>query len=356
MARMGYRTAWLLTVMLLIAALAGCSGEDASPSPDAQTSAPSSTEPTSTDVTGPGPAGPTYLPAGELPNPLRLKDVGARTVKAEPFADFAVAVSGGVWVSGVSPGAVRYDDAAGGSITARARISGEVVQALEATTSGVFVPVWDPALLLRLDAATGDVRARVKLPGRPISEATVGADGDTGYVLIDASKPRIAVIEGDRVVEEIPAPEGATAVRAGFGSLWIPTSNHTVERYSLESKEWTTIAVGPAPRFLDVGFAAVWVMNQGDGSVTRIDARSGRTEALPVTGVPIGGGDLTLGAGAVWLRTDRQVARIDPESRTVTHLIDLPPGSASAAAADGLLVVSNHDHEAVHLVPLPLPR
>lgn len=57
----------------------------------------------------------------------------------------------------------------------------------------------------------------------------------------------------------------------------------------------------------------------------------------------------------MWLRTDSQVARIDPRSRAVTHLIALPPGSGSAAATDDLLVVTNHDHEAVHLVPLPLP-
>jgi hypothetical protein len=49
------------------------------------------------------------------------------------------------------------------------------------------------------------------------------------------------------------------------------------------------------------------------------------------------------------------VARIDPRTRAVTHLIDLPPGSASAAATDDLLVITNHDHVAVHLVPLPLP-
>ena len=44
-----------------------------------------------------------------------------------------------------------------------------------------------------------------------------------------------------------------------------------MERLDLESGEWTSIPVGPRPRFMDVGFGAVWVMNQGDGSVTRVD-------------------------------------------------------------------------------------
>lgn len=56
------------------------------------------------------------------------------------------------------------------------------------------------------------------------------------------------------------------------------------------------------------------------------------------------------------LRTDSSVARIDPRTRAVTHLIELPPGSASAAAVDGMLLITNHDHDAVHVVPLPLPE
>lgn len=342
------------TALVLAAAVAACSGGDGSASPDEPRAGSRSASPTPTPA-APESAKPSYLPAGDLPSPLALEDLrGARTVTAGPFADFAVASGGGVWVSGVAPGVVRYDGATG-EITARVKLSGEVGQALAAARGDVLVPVTAPALLLRLDGRTGKVRARVKLPANPLSEATVGVDGDTGYVLVDLTEPRILAVDGARIVDEIPAPEGATAVRAGYGSLWIPTENDTVERYALESGEWTTIPVGPQPRFLDVGFGAVWVMNQGDGSVTRIDARSDATERLPVTGLQIGGGDLTVGAGAVWLRTDSQVVRIDPSSRALTHLIDLPPGSASAAAADDLLVITNHDHDAVHLVPLPLP-
>jgi virginiamycin B lyase len=163
-------------------------------------------------------------------------------------------------------------------------------------------------------------------------------------------------VEGDAVVEEIEAPEGAVAVRAGFGSLWVPTHEGTVERYDLRKGSWTSVPVGPRPRFLDVGFGAVWVMNQGDGSVSRIDPRSGEAEQLAMTGLAIGGGDLTVGGGAVWLRTDSVVVRIDPRTRRATHVIGPPPGSASAAATDDFLLISNHDHNAVHVVGLPLPR
>jgi virginiamycin B lyase len=342
---MAGRAPALAATVLLTVALVACGG-DGEPSSES----PSPPSPSSPTLKTPPPS---YLPAGDLPRALSLEAVNGRTVTAGPFADFAVAAGDGVWVSGVTPGVVRYDGA--GRISARAAIPGPVVQALAATAEEVLVTSLDPNLLLRIDAVTGAVRDRVRLPGRPLAEASVGVEGDRAYVLVDPVDPTIVVVQGGRIVDRVPAPEGAVAVRAGYGSLWVPTSGHTVERYTLRTGEWTSIPVGPSPRFLDVGFDAVWVMNQGDGSVSRIDARTGATEQIAVTGQVIGGGDLTVGGGAVWLRTDEAVARIDPETRSVTHLVDLPPGSASAAATDRLLVITNHDHDSVHLVPLPLP-
>lgn len=343
---------------LLLAAgvLAGCAGTDADPGAGQPTSettepAPGSSEGTTDAEAAPEP---TYLGAGDLPGELSLKDVDARTRPALPFADFAAAAGDGVWVSGVAPGAVRYDPS--GRITARTRILGAVLQALAATSEDVWVPSRDPNALFRLDATTGAVLDRVPLPADPLSEAAVGADGGRAYVLVDVLHPRIVTVEGDAVVDDVPAPEGAVAVRAAYGSLWLPTTDHTVHRIDLDTGKSTVIPVGPSPRFLDVGFGAVWVMNQGDGSVSRIDADSGETEQLAMTGAPIGGGDLTVGAGAVWLRTDAEVIRIDPRTRRATHVISPPPGSASAAATDAFLLISNHDHEVVHVVPLPLPR
>ena len=349
----GARVAALL---LTAGVMAGCAGTDTDPEAGQPTSETTEAAPESSE--GPSDAEaapePTYLGAGDLPGELSLKDVDARTRPALPFADFAAAAGDGVWVSGVAPGAVRYDPS--GRITARARIPGEVVQALAATSDEVWVPSRFPDALFRLDATTGEVLGRLDLPAAPLSEAAVGTDQGLAYVLVDVLHPRIAVVENDAVVDELTAPEGAVAVRAAYGSLWVPTTAHTVHRIDLDTGRSTVIPVGPSPRFLDVGFGAVWVMNQGDGSVSRIDAASGETEQLAMTGVPIGGGDLTVGAGAVWLRTDAEVIRIDPRTRRATHVISPPPGSASAAATDEFLLISNHDHEAVHVVPLPLPR
>lgn len=339
----------MATSAFLAVALLGCAKDE--PAPAEPTTSPLSSE--VPPVTDPEPQ-PSHLPAGDLPNALTLDQVHGRTITAKPFADFAVGAGSGVWVSGVGPGIVRYDGASG-AITARTPIPGDVTQALEATGTEVLVPSLNPSALFRLHATTGAVRARVKLPASPLVESIVGALGDTAYVLVEPIEPRIAVIAGDRVVDEIDAPEGAVGVRAGYGSLWVPTSNSILERYSLADGTWSSTPTGPGPRFFDLGFGAAWVMNQGDGSVTRVDAQSGEVETIPVTGARIGGGDLTVGAGGVWLRTDTSVLRIDPGTRRVTHLIELPSGSGSVAAVPGSLWITNHDHLAVHRVPLPLP-
>ena len=135
----------------------------AHPSPPPTTSAPT-----------PGPVEPTYLPAGDLPRQLSLEDVGARTVPARPFADFAVAAGDGVWVSGVAPGAVRYG--ADGRITARARVAGDVAQALEALSGIVLVPSLNPSLLLRINALTGAVLGKVG-SGQPARGVRGGSGG-----------------------------------------------------------------------------------------------------------------------------------------------------------------------------------
>lgn len=347
-----HRTAAAALAVLLALGVSACAADESSSTPDDE---PSTSELISESPSADEVVEPEYLPAGDLPDALTLDDVEGRTITAKPFADFAVGVGGGVWVSGVKPGVVRYDGASG-RITARARIPGEVPQALESTDAEVLVPSLNPSMLHWVDAATGRVRARVELPASPLVESSLGTAGGTAYVLVEPSEPRLVAVKGERVVEEIEAPEGAVAVRAGYGWLWVVTSDNTVERYSIKDAEWAdSIPTGPSPRFFDVALGAAWVMNQGDGSVTRVDAGSGEAETIPVTGEAIGGGDLTVGAGAVWLRSDSSVLRIDPRTRAVTHLLELPPGSGSVAAVPGSLWITNHDHLAVHRVPLPLP-
>ena len=97
----------------------------------------------------------------------------------------------------------------------------------------------------------------------------------------------------------------ATASRAS-----IPHTNLVVE----------TITVGKKPRFIAVGDGAVWTLNQGDGSVSRIDPKTNKVVATIEVGVPGGGGEIAVGEGSVWVTSfEFPISRIDPSTNNVVQ-------------------------------------
>ncbi len=113
-----------------------------------------------------------------------------------------------------------------------------------------------------------------------------------------------------------------------------------------------TIKTGLGPRFFDVGEGAVWTLNQVDGTVTRIDADTGRTARIPAK-VRGEGGDLTVGGGSVWVRgTDRLLARIDPRRRKVVARYGPSSGSGAVIVGGGAVWISAHDINTVWRLPL----
>jgi virginiamycin B lyase len=51
---------------------------------------------------------------------------------------------------------------------------------------------------------------------------------------------------------------------------------------------------------MTVGEGSIWVLNQGDGTVARVDPSTGKRTAVIATGIPGEGGEITTGLGAVW--------------------------------------------------------
>ena len=62
-----------------------------------------------------------------------------------------------------------------------------------------------------------------------------------------------------------------------------------------------TIEVGAGARFFAVGAGAVWVQNNVDATVSRVDPTTDEVVAtIVVDDFPIDGGDLAVGGGFVW--------------------------------------------------------
>jgi peptide/nickel transport system substrate-binding protein len=92
--------------------------------------------------------------------------------------------------------------------------------------------------------------------------------------------------------------------------------------------------VGSGPTAVLPAFGSIWVANQFDGTVSRLDASTGRVAAT----VQVGGGPNALGAsaGSVWVanETDDSITAIDPATDQVERTIEVG-GAAVSLAADG---------------------
>jgi serine/threonine-protein kinase len=73
-----------------------------------------------------------------------------------------------------------------------------------------------------------------------------------------------------------------------------------------------SIPVGKTPAAMTSGFGSIWVADEGDSTVTRIDAKTRKaTDVIGgITGTPV---DIAAGSGSVWVTTlEGQLFRINP--------------------------------------------
>jgi virginiamycin B lyase len=121
----------------------------------------------------------------------------------------------------------------------------------------------------------------------------------------------------------ISLPGGAPAAIFDNGFVWV-TGFARDELYKIDPRTNTlvqTIALRPSPRFLTAGEGSIWVLNQGDGTVQRIDLMSGKVIASIETGHAGRGGDSTAGGGYIWVTLrDVPLVQIDPKANTVAAL------------------------------------
>jgi virginiamycin B lyase len=112
------------------------------------------------------------------------------------------------------------------------------------------------------------------------------------------------------------------------------------------------IPVGPTPRFLAEGLGSIWTLNQGDGSVSRIDPKTNKVAATIEVGVPGEGGDIAVGEGAVWVTAiGKPLSKIDAgTNRVLTQYVG--KGGDALRVGLGSIWLSNHEmHEVWRVDP-----
>jgi virginiamycin B lyase len=296
-----------------------------------------------------GTSAPPVVPSAKAIHQVDISELGAKSIHASPNPDWITATSAGAWVANVNRGLVRYDDS--GTITAEVP-TGEIELAMDVGFGSLWLGshTAEGFGVLRVDLDDPSKVTAISF-GKDVipSESSIGVTDDAVWVIAKESALSLASINPTTNARGLsfPAPPGASAVRGGFGSLWV-TSHETAELIRIDPTTGATIAripVGAGPQFLAVGTDAIWVMNQVDGSVSRVNPKSNTVVAtVTVSPAPIDGGDIAAGPEAVWIRTTAELAvKVDPATSKVVDAIGPGSGSGSIAVAGSVVWISAHD-------------
>lgn len=334
------------TVLLLV--VSGCAAAENEPSPRSPTTGASPSTPSSTGAS----------PTAALPLARPLKDItGSRTYPARPNPDWVLLAGGSAWVANVNKGVGRYDAHSGRPLGSM----GPGLDICTGVTSG-YGSLWavdcPSRRLFRFDLKTGEQVDSLQLPFNGIREEGSLAAGGSGVYIVAAGGTQIARVDPatGKVADRFPAPEGASGLRFGFGSLWVtsPTGDTVTRIDPRDGAVQATTKTGSGAYFLDIGEGAVWVLNNTRSEVLRIDpATNTVARTIDVSEIAVDGGDLAVGGGSVWARvSDVLVARIDPTTNRVIDRIGDARGSGSVDADSEAVWISAHDIHSVYRVPI----
>ena len=147
----------------------------------------------------------------------------------------------------------------------------------------------------------------------------------------------------NELVDQVAVGTGPGRAVAGFGSIWVVNDfDSTVSRIDLETgtKE-QTINVGGDPTAIAVGAGFVWVACTGTRMVDRIDPRTND----PIQHIPVGSGasGIAITPHAVWVtnRLDDTVTEIDSKTGRYLRTLEVGPSPSDIAYGLGALWITN---------------
>jgi virginiamycin B lyase len=267
---------------------------------------------------------------------------------------------GSVWVVNYKPDRLSRVDPQTGRVVAEVPLGPDACLGIVIARGRVWVPTCADRVLNEIDPRTNRLVRRIPVP------IAAGREGSFAYSdgsfwlpsnVPDTSSPTVTRIDARSgvVQERITVGARADVAVAGSGAVWV-ASSATDTVFRIDPKRNAVIArigVGRSPKFMTVGAGALWVQNRQDGSVSRIDPGTNREVARVETHAPTPWGDITAGAGAIWLSVDSTpVTRIDPRTNAVSYQFVGGSGADAIRVGYGAVWVADHEHGEIWRVDL----
>ena len=197
-----------------------------------------------------------------------------------------------------------------------------------------------------LDAAA----SRLRRPGSPQLASGNGcglaADGDAAWIAANVP-PGVVRVDYDpdaarsRLAWARPLPRAPAALAVAAGALWaVDAGRDVVRRIDAGTGRIDAVVhAGTDPVAVAADAGAIWVANEGDDSVSRIDPRTNTVSKA----ISVGDGPTAVasGDGAVWVAAgDGSVTRIDPRTDRVVATIQVGHRPEGIALAGGVVWVT----------------
>lgn len=236
--------------------------------------------------------------------------------------------------------------------------------------SGIWVTNFYDSTLSRIDPATNAVLSvsSVEVPGRTAPEAITTGFGSLWVTFLqydDLDNPmpgfvvRVDPITGSALGAPIPVGRHPLVITASTDSIWVANNaDQSLSRIDpLTNLVTATIPVGDSPFGVAAGFGSIWVTNVSDGKVTRIDPST--NQAIATIQTQRTALAVTVGAGAVWVSSyghmdqpGSVVSRIDPATNMVVAAVQVGDYPGFVAFGGGYLWVEiDSDSSVVQIDP-----
>jgi virginiamycin B lyase len=268
------------------------------------------------------------------------------TFEVGKTADWVLTTDNAVWVASTRPNSIQRIDPVTNKIVSTVVLAGEACSGLTMGFESIWVPVCGKKpSLARLDAVKNKIVAVLPV-GSAGPEGGIAVSADSIWIVTD-KKGTLVRIDPDTgtVRQKIQIPPGSYNPLFSEGIIWITGFDSSVLTAvdAVTDEVLGSIPVGRNPRFLTAGGGSIWTLNQGDGTVSRVDEKSRRLTATIAAGIPGLGGDICYGANSVWASVfNVPLTRIDSQSNKIVRQWVGPGGDSLRFGHDSIWLTDYH--------------
>jgi streptogramin lyase len=236
-------------------------------------------------------------------------------------ADWVAITPDAVWVASTGPYAVHRINPHTNTEVATVALAGEPCAGLATGFGSLWVPLCGkPNSLAKVDIQS-NVLSAVYRAGPAAAEGGVTTSPDSVWLVTDKNGSLARIDPNSGAVRQIVrVPAGSYNPLYQQGRIWVSHAAGA-DISGIDAATGTlvdTAKTHAGPRFLTAGADAVWTLNQGDGSLSRVDTKSSRAVTTIALGTPGHGGDIAFSDGMIFTSMPKvPLSLVDAASATL---------------------------------------